>query len=82
MAHACAGRVFCTHVFSNGFGRPHQRTRVREARPLFVAFCEIGGNMMNVRVFETFSSCEKVNLLGNHCVKDVKIEVKSMEGEI
>lgn len=35
MAHACAGRVFCIRVFPKGFGRPHQRARVREARPLF-----------------------------------------------
>ena len=37
MAHACAGRVFCIRVFPKGFGRPHQRARVKEARPLFVA---------------------------------------------
>lgn len=36
MAHACAGRVFCIRVFPKGFGRPHQRARVKEARPLFV----------------------------------------------
>ena len=35
MAHTCAGRVFCTHVFRQGFGRPHSRARVKEARPLF-----------------------------------------------
>ena len=35
MAHVCAGRVFCTHVFRQGFGRPHSRARVKEARPLF-----------------------------------------------
>ena len=33
-AHTCAGRVFCTHVFLKGFGRPHKRARVKEARPL------------------------------------------------
>ena len=36
MAHTCAGRVFCTHVFRQGFGRPHSRARVKEARPLFL----------------------------------------------
>lgn len=35
MAHACAGRVFCIRVFPKGFGRPHQRARVKEARPLY-----------------------------------------------
>jgi hypothetical protein len=41
MAHICAGRVFCTHVFRQGFGRPHSRARVKEARPLFCClWCE------------------------------------------
>ena len=41
---SCEGRAWlnnqpgvslCTHVFRNGFGRPHPRTRVKEARPLY-----------------------------------------------
>ena len=31
---------FCTHVFGNGFGQPLKRARVKEARPLYVAFRE------------------------------------------
>ena len=31
------GVSLCIHVFPNGFGRPLQRTRVEEARPLY--FC-------------------------------------------
>ena len=34
MAGQSAGRVFCTHVFGNGFGRPPLKARVKEARPL------------------------------------------------
>ena len=41
---SCEGRAWltnqpgvslCTHVFAKGFGRPPQRTRVKEARPLY-----------------------------------------------
>ena len=35
-ARACAGRVSCIHAILTGFGRPLQRARVKEARPLFV----------------------------------------------
>ena len=43
---SCEGRAWltnqpgvslCTHVFHKGFGRPTQRSRVKEARPLY--FC-------------------------------------------
>jgi len=41
-AHACAGRVSCTHAILTGFGRPLQRARVKEARPLlFVSMVDV-----------------------------------------
>ncbi len=48
---SCEGRAWlnnqpgvslCTHVFVSGFGRPHQRSRVKEARPLYLSLCEYG----------------------------------------
>ena len=37
LADQSAGRVFCIHVFMLGFGRPPIRTRVKEARPLYLS---------------------------------------------
>ena len=53
---SCEGRAWltnqpgvslCTHVFAKGFGRPPQRARVKEARPLYFCLQEERGKNMS-----------------------------------
>ena len=65
MADQSAGRVFCIHVFHKGFGRPAQRSRVKEARPLYSVSTKKRDGEMNKTATEGFvrgSFCEPSRL--------------------
>ena len=68
---SCEGRAWpnnrlgvslCTHVFHKGFGRPRQRSRVKEARPLYFCLQAQSGKFKNVA--EKYGANRQERILG------------------
>ena len=77
------GVSLCTHVFGNGFGRPHLRSRVKEARPLYSVSTTKRDGEMNKTAIGSFvrgKLCEPSHLdpFSGMCYHSFKVKGNSM----